>query len=146
MIRLARALLALVVLVAPARALAEDNASAVESTGAVFLYVIPLGCSAGASVANGSYLAVREGAPMYWRTAGVVCGAGAIAAGIWVLADSHETGADIVLGTVPIVVGVGSIILALVVGSPQDLVGEQGTRLVPFVTAHGGGLALGGSF
>jgi hypothetical protein len=132
-------LLALVLLGRPARAEGEF-----ESVGAAVAYIVPIGCSAITSVASGAYMAVGEGAPMYLRTTGVVCGIAGIGVGTYLLITDNDTPGRIALGVLPVVAGAAAIITAILVGAPQDIVGNNSAleHVVP-VAFQGGGGGLG---
>jgi hypothetical protein len=125
-----------------ARARADTSAE-LGSAGAAVAYVVPLGCSAIASVANAAYMGVNEGAPRYLRTTGVVCGLAATGVGTYLIITSHETPGHVALGTFPVVVGLTSVLLAIIVGAPDDVVGPSALSHVVPLAFQGGGQGLG---
>jgi hypothetical protein len=122
-----------------------DLSSGVKDVALAGGYVVPVGCSLMTGAFNGAYLVYGEGAPRRWRTAGYVCGGVSVAVGTYLLVDDSETSGAIVLGTIPVVIGLGAILAAWFVGAPDDVVGDQ-ALVVPWVGEGGAGLSWSGRF
>jgi hypothetical protein len=129
--------------VAPARAHAAglDATVILEATG----YALPVGCSAVTGTYHATYLVYGEGAPRGWRTAAYVCGGLSIGLGTYLLVAGNDSTA---IGVVPIVAGVYAVVTSLLVGAPDDIVGDmaRAPRLTPWVGAGAAGLVWSGSF
>ncbi len=130
----------------PSRAHAAGFASGAEDLALAAGYVVPVGCSLLTTAFNGAYMVYGEGAPRRWRSGGYICGGVSVALGTYLLVDDgFETSEGIVLGTIPVVIGLSAILTAWFVGAPDDIVGDQ-ALVVPWLGEGRAGLSWSGRF
>jgi hypothetical protein len=127
-----------------AEAAGLDATSVLEAAG----YALPVGCSAVTGTYHAAYLLYGEGAPRGWRTAAYICGGVSIGLGTYLLVRDDSSAGGTAIGVVPLVVGTYAIVTALLVGAPDDTVGDlsRAPRLTPWLASGSAGLVWSGTF
>jgi hypothetical protein len=140
------AALSILLTFAPARAHAAglDATVVLEATG----YALPVGCSAVTGTYHTAYLLYGEGAPRGWRTAAYVCGGLSLGLGTYLLVTGDGSTDSTVVGVVPLVAGAFAIVTSLLVGAPDDIVGDvaRAPRVSPWFGSGSAGLVWSGTF
>jgi hypothetical protein len=107
---------------APVQAQETEETSGT-STFVVFGYVIPAVAAGLATAVNGTMLAYEESSPQFWRLTGYIAGGVEVAIGTTILIVASDQTGGILLGTIPVVLGVASVVTAFFVKVPDDIVG-----------------------
>lgn len=121
------------------------DAQSLEGVGLTVLYVVPVAGGLFTSTINGTYLAYDEGSPRRWHVLGYVAGGVDLAVGVGILTLGDGSDSAVILGVLPIVVGVASLATAYFVDYPDDIVGGN-AALVPLVGPDLAGVGVVGRF
>jgi hypothetical protein len=122
---------------------AGDVGDTARSVGEVVGYTTPAIGAALTSVANGTALAYGGTSSTGWRVAGWICGGVELAIGTGMLLTYTENTTRVVLGVVPIVLGVAAVTTATFVDGEER---PTTMAVLPWLAPGAGGAVVGGSF
>ena len=122
-----------------------DTWSSAKSVGAAVGYVAPAGAAFLTTAANGVTVAYDEETTRFWKTGGYVAGGVELAIGAGLLAFRHESTGRVVIGAIPVGLGVAALATALF-AREEPVLGPSGTTVTAWASSDGAGVAWVGRF